>query len=140
MIIHKDSHTDHLRPSTLEAIAERFADRTGFFIHTIVVPEPELCALYGPAMGDPPVADANTYRARRGDRVGESRMIAEPMRPVRTVTVVAGFYDGHNCVLYTAYAGPQAPREPWELETWSEEERAASEAFWAVHALADGNG
>jgi hypothetical protein len=139
MIIHKDSHTDHLRPSTLEAIAERFADRTGFFIETFLVPNAELCALYGPSMLDLSVEDFEVYRARRGDRAGESRMIAAPMRPTCLVTVIAGPHDGHDCVLYTAYAGPRAPREPWELEIGTEE-RAASEVFWAEHALADRNG
>jgi len=51
------------------------------------------------------------------------------------VTIIAGPHEGHSCILYTAYGGPAAPREAADPYIESEEEREASRAFWAVHAL-----
>jgi hypothetical protein len=42
------------------------------------------------------------------------------------------------CVLYTAYGGPQAPREPGDPAIKDFAEQAASEIFWSEHALAFG--
>jgi len=39
-------------------------------------------------------------------------------------------------VLYTAYGGPVAPREPFD-RSLDEEAKAESEKFWAEHALAE---
>lgn len=47
-------------------------------------------------------------------------------------------YDSHvehACVLYTAYGGPQAPREPGDPSIKSWEELVASREFWSQHAL-----
>jgi hypothetical protein len=54
--------------------------------------------------------------------------------PSALLTVIAGPNGDLPCMLYTAFGGPLAPREPAD-PTLPESERAASEAFWAVHAL-----
>jgi len=101
-----------------------------------------------------------TRMAKRGDRKGESRLVNLPPRPTNKLTVIAGPYEeylnslgepcdkeadfalqvDYPCVLYTCYGGPLAPREPWDMPRsgpdW-EKNLAASEAFWAVHALSD---
>ncbi len=56
---HHESHLDHaLTEPQINYIFERFADRSAFFKETIDLPS-ELgdvpCALWGPAMGDPPI-------------------------------------------------------------------------------------
>jgi hypothetical protein len=137
---HRDSHLDHnLTADQIEHLISRFADRSGFFIETVELPAhlgTAPCALRGPLVGDPPIPDAICYRARRGDRPGDSRMTSKlGSKPTRLVTVIAGPHDDQPCVLYTAYAGPQAPREPFDPGL-DDAGRAESEAFWAQHALA----
>jgi hypothetical protein len=56
-------------------------------------------------------------------------MIARPCRPSRLVTIVCGPHDG-ALVLFTAYGGPEAPREP------ADDPSEKSRDFWSVHALA----
>lgn len=107
--------------------------------HVVAVELPERlgtlsCALYGPVMGDPPVTDA--FMRHRSGRAGESRMIEAPMRDTRTATVIVGPHEG-RLVLYTAFGGPVAPREPWDPGL-SAEGKVESEAFWREHALATG--
>lgn len=144
---HPDSHLDHnLTDAQIAYLLERFADRDAFFIETIELPA-DLgtvpCALYGPTMGDDPIQDSETTLAVRGGRKGPSRLIDRPLRPTRQITVIAGPHDGQPCVLFTAYGGPAAPREPWELETdpahcredFTSLDLAQSRAFWAQHAL-----
>lgn len=75
-----------------------------------------------------------------GTRHYESRIINAPMRPTRTLTVIAGPYETHECVLYTCYGGPCAPREPGDFkgdpqDLAGERQRQESNDFWAVHAL-----
>jgi hypothetical protein len=110
--------------------------------------------------------DSVTYVAR-GERTWKSRTVTlDKPRSSRLVTVIAGPHDGEPCVLFTAYGGPTAPREPadirQELEKLEGErrelpdrspesaahakiytrilelrtERDASDAFWREHALA----
>jgi len=138
MIIHKDSHTDHVSPETLEHVLERFAGRDGFFIETFELPDgrpPLPCALYGPDVGDAPVTDAECVMRARPGRAYQSRTVPRPARPTRTCTVIAGPYAGSPCVLFTAFGGPCAPKELGDPNL-KPEERPASEAFWARHALA----
>lgn len=92
------------------------------------------CALYGPVMGDPPVTAA--FMRQRPGRSGESRMIDAPLRDTRTATIIVGPHNG-RLVLYTAFGGPVAPREPWD-PSLTAEGKAESEAFWREHALATG--
>lgn len=134
---HKDSHLDHgLSEPVIEYLLTTFADRSAFFTATIELP-PELgtvpCGLFGPLMGDPPVTDA--FYGRRNGRPYDSRLVRRPKRDVRTVTVIAGPHDGLPCVLFTAFGGPMAPREPGD-PALAPEQIPVSKAFWDDHALA----
>lgn len=139
LAIHADSHLDRsLTPAHAAFLLSHFADRTGFFAETVTLPDdlPDLtCGLYGPTMGDPPVTDNVSFEVR-GERAYPTRAVVAPMRPTRLLTVIAGPYKGYPCVLYTAHGGPMAPREVGDPTLITEEARAESAAFWAVHALA----
>lgn len=140
MKIKGQSHTDHgLSPAVLAFILARFADKQAFFIESFeipadVCPEGVPCGLYGPTMGDPPIHESEVEYVTRGIRQGQSRMVNKPMRPTRTLTVIAGPDGDEPCILYTAFGGPLAPREPHD-SSLSESELAESKAFWAQHAL-----
>ena len=107
-------------------------------IETFELPEEAgtvACALYGPALGDPPVSeDQVQYRVRPG-RSWPSRTVARPVRPTRTLTVVAGPHGGDDLVLFTCHGGPAAPPEVNDPNL-EPADRAASLAFWNDHALA----
>lgn len=143
-IINGVSHLDHgLTPAHLEWLKERYSDKSEFFIETSLIPDdlPSLeCGLYGPIVGDEPVQEGAVYYAVRNGRKCASRIMAgvrrEWVRPSRLITVVAGPHEGHPCVLYTSYGGPQAPREPGDLSLGTMEQILESRAFWAEHALA----
>jgi hypothetical protein len=133
------SHLDHgLLPEHLWFIEERFGGREGFFAETVTLPEhlADLpCALHGPVMGDAPVGDDEaTYQTRPG-RGGASRMVKRPVRATRQLTVVAGPHEPDGFILYTAFGGPLAPREPFEFGVVQKAEREESERFWREHAL-----
>jgi hypothetical protein len=158
LIIIPQSHLDHhLSLRHLRFVLDHCQERNSFFIESIPLPGelPALsCALRGPVVGNPPVADAEVTMRSRNGRAWESRMLTDLNKPFvrvalaqgvwgytadptsRIVTVIGGPADGFPCVLYTAYGGPLAPREPGDLSL-PESERAASEAFWAEHALAE---
>ena len=135
--IHKDSHLDHgLSQPQVAWILERFQDKNSFFIETVELPSnlgTVPCGLYGPVMGDQPVPEEEVVYQKRGTREWPSRMVYRPSRQVRTVTVIAGPYEGEPCVLYTAFGGPQAAQEPGDPKA---KDKTASEAFWKDHALA----
>lgn len=137
MIRHRDSHVDHgLTEAQLRYLLDRFADRRTFFIETITLPA-ELgtvpCGLYGPLMGDSKITEDEVAYERRGERAWTSRLIDLPARQQHEVTVIAGPHDGHACVLFTAYGGPNAPQEPGDPNC---KDPAESAAFWREHALA----
>lgn len=139
MIKHADSHLDHgLTQAQIDFLFSHFADRDGFFIATVELPE-ELgtvpCGLYGPVMGDAPVSESEVFYAMRGTRMYMSRMCqsTRSIRQVRTVSVIAGPHDGHSCVLYTAFGGPVAPQE---LNDPGCKDLIKSQVFWSEHALA----
>ena len=138
MKITSAAHLDHtLTSAHIAFILDRFGDRTGFFLETVALPDgldPLPCGLHGPLLGDKPVHEEECSYEVRGQRAGASRLCARPARLVRTLTVIAGPYEGEPCVLYTAFGGPAAPREPWDTDL-DDEGRAASRAFWAEHAL-----
>lgn len=181
MKLHKESHVDHgLTEAQVAHLLERFADREAFFIETTELPT-ELgaapCDLFGPLVGDEPVPESEVTYMARGARAWKSRTIAVAYpRTSRKVTVIAGPHDEacdpahhwpkqcilcegigkvhHACILFTAYGGPLAPREPGDLESEIEHVRglapspghftlladldrklAASRAFWSEHAL-----
>ena len=131
---HKDSHLDHsLTDAQVEFILGLPAKEGEVTVQTVELPEAlgtVPCGLFGPCMGDAPVTDAEVTLEVRGDRKGPSRLVDREPRQVRTVTVISGPHDGNPCVLFTAFGGPSAPREPFEDD--SEESRK----FWSEHALA----
>jgi len=134
------SHLDHgLTEAQIDFLKKTFADKAEFFIETVELPA-ELgivyCGLFGPIMGDEPVPEADVFYAKRGEREHDSRMVKREQRPTRKVTVIAGEHEGEPCVLFTAFGGPLAPKEPQDTEHGSDE-RSQSEDFWSQHALAE---
>lgn len=164
MIRHQDSHLDHgLSAAQIRYLLDRFADRRTFFVETLELPG-ELgtvpCALWGPAMGDPAIAEDDVIYAPRGPRGWSSRLVDRPTRPTARITVIAGPHEEtcpschdhgqtpsgrcseelcaggrlrHACVLYTAFGGPPAPQEPGDPGC---KDPVTSAAFWREHALA----
>lgn len=141
MRITKDSHLDHnLSVGQLDFLKKHFANRTEFFAEAIELPE-ELgtieVSLVGPETGATPVPEEDVLYTVRGDRKCASRVFrTPPKRPQsRLVTVIAGPHEEHACVLYTAYGGPKAPREPGDPYIGSWDELQEARRFWANHAL-----
>lgn len=137
MKIISQSHLDHgLTAAQIYYIQAKFANQTRAFIAYFDLPEylgTVPCGLHGPMMGDAPVPSYEVTMITRANRNGPSRMCGRPTRPTRTVTVIAGPHEGDDCVLYTAFGGPLAPKEPWETE--GTDAHAESVEFWAEHAL-----
>ena len=136
-----DSHVDHnLTAEQISWLKNNFQERDGFFVESVLLPETlgiVPCGLHGPLMGDEPVADSDVTLERRGEREYRSRTVDRPTRPTRTVTVIAGPHEKDTCILYTAFGGPVAPKEPGD-ESLGDDERAESEEFWSKHALSAG--
>lgn len=141
MKITKDSHLDHeLTSDQLDHIAKKFEDRTAFFKETFNLPDElgmTITSLLGPAAGMPAISEKVVhYEVRHGRRYASRLVrISSERFATRLVTVIAGPSKGEPCVLYTAYGGPLAPREPGDpaIESW--EELIESRKFWAEHAL-----
>jgi len=135
------SHLDHgLTTEHRTWLRHHCAERTAFFVETLTLPDhlPALeCGLYGPAMGDPDVAEADVSYALRPGRKCASRLVALPPRPTRQITIIAGPSGEEPCVLYTSYGGPAAPREPGDTALPDWEAVTTARTFWAVHALAE---
>ena len=133
-----DSHLDHgLSPDQIEWLKETFAERDSFFIESVEMPSKlgtVPCGLHGPKMGDEPIRDDEVKLVVRGERENPSRIVDRAPRPTRTVTVIAGPHEDEKCVLFTAFGGPLAPKEPGDTEEGSDE-RKESEDFWSQHAL-----
>jgi hypothetical protein len=138
MEITGDSHLDHgLLTSHIDYLLWQFGDRSEFFVETLELPAELIslkCGLHGPATGGDPVPEDEVFYEKRGDRPGESRLCRRDLIETRKVTVVAGPHDGKPCVLFTAYGGPCAPREPWD-DSLTADQKAESEKFWHEHAL-----
>lgn len=152
-ITHK-SHLDHgLDVAHVRFILERFADKQGFFIETIDIPGllgDVPCALRGPSVGTKAVPDDEIIMRARNGRTWPSRMMRKgyalmvkkdhvswaPLY-VRTLTVIAGPHVDAPCMLYTAYGGPCAPREPGDPSLVDAADIAASKSFWSAHALTE---
>jgi hypothetical protein len=140
MKITNAAHLDHaLTSEHVALILDLFGNRTRFFLETVALPEALgalPCGLHGPVMGDAPVPEAECSYAVRGSRAGASRLCMRPARLVRTMTVIGGPDGEEPCVLYTAFGGPAAPREPWDPSLATDASAgAASRAFWSEHAL-----
>jgi hypothetical protein len=153
LTITSQSHLDHnLTLDHVRFLLAHFAERTEFFAETVELPAelPALpCALRGPVVGLHPVPDTLVELRPRPGRSYPSRMLRPygvtetmagtsqiPWLPLqsRQLTVIAGPGLGLPCVLYTAFGGPLAPREPAD-PSLPESEREASARFWAEHAL-----
>jgi len=136
---HAESHFDHgLTEAQVNFLMDRFADRQAFFIETVELPEAlgtVPCGLFGPAMGDAAIGDADVVYGKRGARAWDSRLVDRAPRQVRTVTIIAGPHDDEPCIVYTAFGGPLAPQEPGDPGCKDVE---ASTRFWSEHALARG--
>jgi len=162
------SHLDHgLNDGIVKYILHKYKDREGFFIDTFdletegrsgdgdsrlpidgvmaqVDTSDITCGLHGPIVGDNPVPISECEFEVRSGRDGPSRLCDRLPRPTTIITVIAGPHDGEACVLYTAFGGPLAPKEPWDIGEISEsddqyeanlKERMDSSAFWGDHAL-----
>jgi hypothetical protein len=133
-------HADHgLSEAEISVVKEVARWAKGFFIRVIEIDQESklTSALRGPSVGDEPITDDHplVYYAVRGDRPQPSKMYNEVGRKATHIVVIG--MGGQS--VFTAYGtekGIVAPREPWD-PSLSDEERKASEAFWAVHALAD---
>ena len=141
LVIKEISHLDHgLSDEAIAYILKKYKKCDGFFIESFRLPKKFgmlECDLYGPAMGDPAVKESQVKHAARGKRKWTSRLINKPSRKTSMVTVIAGPHEGDPCVLYTAYGGPSAPREPGDPSVQKDQALLEeSEAFWSKHALA----
>ena len=149
LVIHPDSHVDHVPAELIEFVKRVFADTrhdpAGNPQRRVDVAHCEIpsgvkaldCALYGPRAGDRPVPEEEVQYVVRPGRTWPSRMVDRPLRKARMLTMVAGPHDDHDLVLYTAYGGPPTPREVHDPNL-KEEDRRASVDFWRDHALALG--
>jgi hypothetical protein len=135
MKITDKSHLDHGLSARLVAlIAEKYADRKAFFIDSFNIPEdepPVSCALLDS------VPEHLVFYRQRAGRKTWTRLCALPPRKSSIVTVIAGPSGDEPCVLYTAYGGPLAPREPGDADIRTAEDAAASFVFWRTHALSE---
>jgi hypothetical protein len=136
MKVIEKSHVDHLPRRVIDAAIAQIGQamvelaKSQVVIAQVRIPGAQLpCGLYGPAMGDAAVDEAEVRYAKRPGRDWASRLVDRPMRPSDLVTLVCGPYEG-EAVLYTAYAGAEAPREVNDPNA-----DEASQSFWAEHAL-----
>ena len=135
LIITSASHLDHgITAHVLDYVLKRFAHKNEFFIESFDVGVDLACGLYGPAMGDSPITEEEVHYAPRNGREWMSRLVNKPVRTSQTVTIVAGPHGDNACVLYTAFGGPRAPKEPGD-PSHTPDSLKESEAFWAQHAL-----
>ena len=143
--IHKDSHIDHgIGSEVLADILKHFEDRTGSFIATVNLKDVTSlvsevpCSLIGPATYNTPVSEEEVIYKPRPGQSYSSRLLKDGDKQATSsdvVTIICGEHDGNPCVLFTAFGGPLAPKEPGD-PTLKPEEREASEKFWKEHALA----
>jgi len=135
-------HADHgVSEETLTWAVAQVAP--GFFARTFTLPEGVgdlLNGLYGPASGDLPIPDGEVHMAQRTADRPLSRMVARPARATRLITVVGVAPEaGGEAVIFTAYGGPLAAREPGDSSLApGSAEHGEAVAFWATHALASG--
>lgn len=141
-ILPKLSHLDHgLTPAHVEwllAVAEPDANDAGITVATIGVPD-VLSALehrlYGPMECDGAIAESEARYIVRPGRSHASRVVDRPARATRRLTFVAGPHGDLPFVLYTAYGGSAAPREPGDRTIMTFDALAEARLFWSTHAL-----
>ncbi len=138
MQIVKCFHADHNVPAELRQWAVETLAPTGFFLRTLEIPDEfgDLTNnLYGPLSGDAPVKGEQLVRDANDAYRGATPFVDMPPRPTRKLTVI-GIAEGEDVTLFTAYGGPAAERIPSDPSIANDPEgRAASEKFWAEHAL-----
>lgn len=131
-IIPGTSHLDHgLTPAQVEYIKERFADKQGFFIETLTLPEnlgTVPCGLHGPLMGDEEgISGQEIWYEKRGDRKYYSRVCLRKPRQVSQITVIAGPTRASFAFSIRHLAAPShqknLPIQPWPRT--SEKNRAS---------------
>lgn len=81
----------------------------GINVVTMTLPE-HLPGLHSALVYHP--SDEGVTYERRGSRAYESRMVKRHELPTREITAIIGPHNGDTPVLYTAFGGPAAPREP----------------------------
>jgi hypothetical protein len=132
MKITTNSHLDHgLSQRLVNLISEKYADREKFFIDTFTIPEdcPSVpCSLHAE------VPEHECFYRRRKGRKTWSRMTTRRLTYSDKVTVIGGMSNG-ECILFTAYGGPLAPREPGDADIADATEATKSFLFWRSHAL-----
>jgi hypothetical protein len=106
----------------------------GFFISQVSVNSEVPCGLYGPAMGDDEIKEANIIYSTRGERLWPDRLVHKPFRPVDYVQVI-GIKDGEGFEIFTIYGGPEAPQNPEDPNC---ADVASAKEWWSKHALATG--
>ena len=131
-------HADHgITAAQMSHVQGSLSPDDGFFITQVRIPAglgTVPCGLYGPAMGDEPVPEAEVENLARGDRAWTDRLVDRPFRPVDYVQVI-GVREGAKFTLFTVYGGPLAPQNPADP---TNSDPAAAREFWAGHALSSG--
>jgi hypothetical protein len=131
-------HADHgVSPATVRWALGQIQPQ-GFFLRTLRLPAGHRSlrnALYGPASGDHPVSERDVFYQQRSADRPPSRMIDKPTRPTRLLTVIGMRQGPESIVVFTAYGGPAAEREPGDKTLTGADLRAAK-AFWRKYALA----
>jgi hypothetical protein len=135
-------HKDHQMSATVRAYAlAMFAKLPeGFNIATFHIP-PHLgtapCGLYGPIMGDEPVAESEAcYMQRSADRPNLTRCVDRPLRPSNLVSVIGIHNGSDDPVIFTMYGGPTAPQEPGDPHLEDAHAYRTAVETWEQHALA----
>ena len=133
VIFHADHGITRDQKQYIESALKESSIQDGFFIREVRIPRffgSVPCGLYGPSMGDDPIADSQVRLEARGDRPWKDRLIDAPMREVDYVQCI-GIREG-GFKLFTIYGGPLAPQNP---DDPSNNDAEGARAFWAKHAL-----
>lgn len=135
-------HTDHnVSEAAIRWALETIREGAGFFAKTFLLPDAfaDLSnALHGPACGDPPVPEAEVFYAQRSPDRPPSRLCKRAPRKSRLLTVIGiRAAAGGASLIFTAYGGPMAAREPGDPNLTTPEEIEEARAFWAAHALSE---
>ena len=93
------------------------------------------CQLHGPMVGEAAVSSDEASELVRAGRSYPSRICARAPSTTRLVTLIVGPHGDATQVLYTAFPGPLAEKEPGDPSLKTEDDRKRSAAFWSKHAL-----
>ena len=136
--INKVFHADHGVSEATMAWALDQIQPVGFFLRTLELPADHADLsnnLYGPVAGDHPVKGEALVRDASDEYRGATPFVDLPPRATRLMTII-GMASPDGVTVFTCYGGPAAERLPSDPSLASDPEgKAASEAFWAQHAL-----